>query len=92
MQDRSSVLRAHDSTGLVLIPASVDEVVAVVASGADFRVGGHTEWPDGRAHHTEFTAVLAPNTFAPYLANGVLSWFGVKWNFCFVALAGKRVC
>ena len=24
------------------------------------------EWPDGRVHHTGFTATLTPNTFVPY--------------------------
>ena len=31
---------------------------------------GHTEWPDGRVHHTGFTATLTPNTFVPFELNG----------------------
>ena len=27
---------------------------------------GHTEWVDGRAHQTSFTATFAPNTLVPY--------------------------
>ncbi len=51
------------------IPNTADETAAIVASGAQFKNTGHTEWPDGRVHHTGFTATLTPNTFVPY-ANG----------------------
>ncbi len=27
---------------------------------------GHTEWPDGRVHHSGFTSVFTPNTFVRY--------------------------
>jgi hypothetical protein len=27
---------------------------------------GHTEWPDGRVHHSGFTTTLTPNTRVPY--------------------------
>lgn len=29
---------------------------------------GHTEWPDGRVHHSGFTTVFTPNTVVPYVA------------------------
>jgi prepilin-type N-terminal cleavage/methylation domain-containing protein len=32
---------------------------------------GHTEWPDGRVHHTGFTTTLTPNTKAVVTINGV---------------------
>ena len=47
------------------IPMSVDEAANVIASGAQFKNTGHTEWPDGRVHHTGFTATFPPNTFIP---------------------------
>jgi prepilin-type N-terminal cleavage/methylation domain-containing protein len=53
-------------------PASVAEVVAYVAAAPDKKMGpdlnsntGHTEWPDGRVHHSGFTTVLTPNTPVP---------------------------
>lgn len=52
------------------IPANVLQASAVVASGAQFKNTGHTEWPDGRVHHTGFTATLAPNTRVPFEHDG----------------------
>ncbi len=48
------------------IPNTVEEAAAVVASGAQEKSTGHTEWPDGRVHHTGVTAAMPPNTFVPY--------------------------
>ncbi len=31
---------------------------------------GHTEWCDGRVHHSGFTTVFRPNTIVPYVYNG----------------------
>ena len=31
---------------------------------------GHTEWPDGRVHHSGMTTVFTPNTFVNYESNG----------------------
>lgn len=31
---------------------------------------GHTEWCDGRVHHSGFTTVFTPNTFVPYESGG----------------------
>lgn len=31
---------------------------------------GHTEWPDGRVHHSGFTTVYTPNTVVPYEYDG----------------------
>jgi prepilin-type N-terminal cleavage/methylation domain-containing protein len=33
---------------------------------------GHTEWPDGRVHHTGFTTTLPPNTVVPVTHNGIV--------------------
>ncbi|MEQ8847331.1 DUF1559 domain-containing protein [Botrimarina sp.] len=48
------------------IPNTVEEATAVVESGADEKSTGHTEWPDGRVHHTGVTATMTPNTYVPY--------------------------
>ncbi len=53
------------------IPATVVEAsAAVAAASSDYRDTGHTEWPDGRVHHTGFTATMPPNTVVPYERNG----------------------
>ena len=48
--------------------------LAALAPGAQFKLGpsvndntGHTEWPDGRVHHSGFTNVFSPNTLVEYL-------------------------
>jgi len=51
----------------VTIPANAEEASLIVRSAPDFKDTGHTEWPDGRVHHTGFTATLTPNTKVPYL-------------------------
>lgn len=51
-------------------PESVEEASAVIASAPDFKDTGHTEWPDGRVHHTGFTATFPPNTSIPCLGGG----------------------
>lgn len=43
-------------------PTSLAEAQAIVASGAQFKNTGHTEWPDGRVHHQGFTTALNPNS------------------------------
>jgi prepilin-type N-terminal cleavage/methylation domain-containing protein len=47
--------------------------IAGLASGAQFKLGadtnqntGHTEWCDGRVHHSGITTVFTPNTVVPY--------------------------
>jgi prepilin-type N-terminal cleavage/methylation domain-containing protein/prepilin-type processing-associated H-X9-DG protein len=53
-------------------PASPGDVAAL-ASGGSPKLGaatndntGHTEWPDGRVHHSGFTTTFRPNTVVPY--------------------------
>jgi prepilin-type N-terminal cleavage/methylation domain-containing protein len=48
------------------MPNDAAAAAAIVASATDYKNTGHTEWPDGRVHHTGFTATLAPNTFVPH--------------------------
>ena len=54
-------------------PASVAAITPLV-SGAQFKLGGdtnsntgHTEWCDGRVHHSGVTTLFAPNTVVNYL-------------------------
>jgi len=51
-------------------PSDSAEAATFVASGAEFKDTGHTEWPDGRVHHTGLTATLTPNTKVPFVVNG----------------------
>jgi prepilin-type N-terminal cleavage/methylation domain-containing protein len=55
-----------------IIPANVGDAQAAVASGAEYKDTGHTEWPDGRVHHTGFTTAMTPNTFVPHTTGGVV--------------------
>lgn len=52
------------------IPETIAEAEAIVASGQQFKDTGHTEWPDGRVHHTGFTVTLSPNTKVNFTHNG----------------------
>lgn len=55
------------------VPPSSPVTIAGFASGAQFKLGpatndntGHTEWGDGRVHHSGFTTTFAPNTKVSY--------------------------
>ena len=54
------------------IPMDATAAAAIVSSGGQYKNTGHTEWPDGRVHHTGFTATLTPNTEVPYMAKGTM--------------------
>lgn len=54
------------------LPASIAAAQAIVASAAEFKDTGHTEWPDGRVHHQGFTTTLSPNSRVPCTNNGVV--------------------
>jgi len=69
------------------VPSSPD-VLAGFASGAQFKLGpafndctGHTEWPDGRVHHSGFTTVFAPNSEVRYLHSDGLT-YDIDYNSC----------
>jgi prepilin-type N-terminal cleavage/methylation domain-containing protein/prepilin-type processing-associated H-X9-DG protein len=54
------------------VPTSPAQVAAMAAGGQP-KLGpnindntGHTEWPDGRVHHSGFTTVFTPNTVVPF--------------------------
>jgi len=56
------------------IPNSASEAATITASGTSLKVNpatGHTEWPDGRVHHTGFTVTMNPNTFVSFTDSGV---------------------
>jgi prepilin-type N-terminal cleavage/methylation domain-containing protein len=54
------------------IPNTVSQAEAIVGSGTDFKPNtGHTEWPDGRVHHTGVTVTLGPNTKVRYTTGGI---------------------
>lgn len=52
------------------IPANAADVEAAIASGGQYKGTGHTEWPDGRVHHTGVTVTLTPNTFVSCTHSG----------------------
>jgi hypothetical protein len=56
-----------------IVPSS-PAALSGLAGGAQFKLGpttndntGHTEWGDGRVHHSGFTTVFTPNTIVTYL-------------------------
>jgi prepilin-type N-terminal cleavage/methylation domain-containing protein len=60
-------------------PASVTDVAALVLAAPDKKMGsttndntGHTEWPDGRVHHSGITTTLTPNTNVQVTVSGVV--------------------
>jgi prepilin-type N-terminal cleavage/methylation domain-containing protein len=54
------------------IPTNAAQLEAIVPSAPDFKDTGHTEWPDGRVHHTGFTATMTPNTKVSHTNAGML--------------------
>lgn len=52
-------------------PDTIAEAEAIVASGGQFKNTGHTEWPDGRVHHSGVTVTLPPNSKVTYTTGGV---------------------
>lgn len=55
------------------LPADAETVAAFASSGSQSKNTGHTEWPDGRVHHTGFTTTLTPNTWVKFNLDGVES-------------------
>lgn len=54
------------------MPSSKEQAESIVASGAQFKNTGHTEWPDGRVHHTGFTTAMPPNAEVHFTQDGLL--------------------
>ncbi len=53
------------------IPIDASSVAFVAGTASQFKSTGHTEWPDGRVHHTGMTTTMTPNTRVNYLQNGI---------------------
>ena len=53
------------------IPATVADVALMAQSAVQFKETGHTEWPDGRVHHTGFTTTMPPNERVLFEKDGV---------------------
>ncbi len=59
-------------------PPASSSAIAGMAAGGQLKLGpgandstGHTEWPDGRVHHSGFTTVFTPNTVVPFVYQGI---------------------
>ena len=61
------------------IPNTPEEASLIVASGAQFKNTGHTEWPDGRVHHTGFTSAMPPNARVQF-HSGSEEYFETDFN------------
>jgi prepilin-type N-terminal cleavage/methylation domain-containing protein len=53
--------RRNGGPSATTAPQTVSEAETVIASGAQFKSTGHTEWPDGRVHHHGMTTTMPPN-------------------------------
>jgi prepilin-type N-terminal cleavage/methylation domain-containing protein/prepilin-type processing-associated H-X9-DG protein len=60
------------------VPPASPSSVAALTTGGQLKLGpnlndntGHTEWPDGRVHHSGFTTVFTPNTKVPFTSGGI---------------------
>jgi prepilin-type N-terminal cleavage/methylation domain-containing protein len=63
--------RRNGAPPTTTMPESVSELQTLIPTAPDFKDTGHTEWPDGRVHHTGFTTTMAPNTFVEHFNAGV---------------------
>lgn len=61
------------------VPAGRSAAETVIASAPDFKDTGHTEWPDGRVHHTGITTVLGPNALSS-CTNGATTYLECDFN------------
>ena len=52
-------------------PETPAALATVAATATQFKNTGHTEWPDGRVHHTGFTTLMTPNRRIPYTYSGI---------------------
>ncbi len=53
------------------LPDNAEAVALIAAAGIQFKDTGHTEWPDGRVHHTGFTTTLTPNSVVSFAKDGI---------------------
>ncbi len=52
------------------VPLDPETVAHHAASAVQFKDTGHTEWADGRVHHTGFTTTMTPNTVVGFADPG----------------------
>ena len=52
------------------LPNGAAAISLVAQTASQFKETGHTEWPDGRVHHTGMTTTLTPNTRVRFLHGG----------------------
>ena len=71
--------RRNGGPSTTAMPTTVEEAEAIVASGAQFKNTGHTEWPDGRVHHHGFTTTMLPNTEVE-CSNGTTTYSECDFN------------
>ncbi len=62
--------RRNGGPSVTSAPETADQAASITAEASEFKNTGHTEWPDGRVHHTGFTACLVPNTRVPCSSGG----------------------
>jgi len=67
------------------IPPSSPGQIPPLCAGGQHKLGpgtndntGHTEWPDGRVHHSGFTTIFTPNTAVPYTYQGAV--YDIDYN------------
>ncbi len=51
-------------------PSTAAQALSYVSSGSQLKGTGHTEWPDGRVHHSGVTTTLTPNSTVGYVSGG----------------------
>ncbi len=61
------------------VPSTPAEAEVIIASGAQFKNTGHTEWPDGRVHHQGFTTAMPPNSLAS-CSDGTTTYIECDYN------------
>lgn len=54
--------RRNGGPSSTAMPRDISEAQTVTSSAPEFKDTGHTEWPDGRVHHSGFTTTLTPNS------------------------------
>ena len=62
----------NGGTAMKEIPPTAKDLLAIV--GGEFKETGHTEWSDGRVHHTGFTSTMPPNKNVPYVDGASATW------------------
>lgn len=63
----------------ISVPQSVIDAESIIASGAQFKNTGHTEWPDGRVHHHGITTAMLPNA-ATSCSDGTTTYAECDFN------------